>query len=125
MKKILFLFVCLSTFYAYSQYAEEDVLNYIDNYSKLAVQSMKTYKIPASIKLAQAIYSSNAGQSKIAMEAHNHFGLLCNTEYQGEQYYDTSDRSGNCYRMYATVEESYQDHNIFLTTRPRYESLFQ
>lgn len=125
MRKILLLFVCLSTFYAYSQYAEEDVLNYIDNYSRLAVQSMKTYKIPASIKLAQAIYSSNAGQSKVAREARNHFGLLCNTEYQGEQYYETSDRSGNCYRTYATVEESFQDHNLFLTTRPRYESLFQ
>ena len=125
MKKIFLLFVCLSTICAYSQYAEEDVLNYIDNYSKLAVQSMKTYKIPASIKLAQAIYSSNAGQSKVAREARNHFGLLCNTEYQGEPYYETSDRSGNCYRMYATVEESFQDHNLFLTTRPRYESLFQ
>lgn len=125
MKKIFLLFICLSTFYAYSQYAEEDVLNYIDNYSKLAVQSMKTYKIPASIKLAQAIYSSNAGQSKVAREARNHFGLLCNTEYQGEQYYETSDRSGNCYRTYASVEESFQDHNLFLTSRPRYESLFQ
>lgn len=124
MKKLLLLFICLSTLCAYSQYAEEDVLNYIDNYSKLAVQSMKTYKIPASIKLAQAIYSSNAGQSKVAKEARNHFGLLCNTEYQGEQYYETSDRSGNCYRTYNTVAESFQDHNIFLTTRPRYESLF-
>ena len=64
MRKILLLFVCLSTFYAYSQYAEEDVLNYIDNYSRLAVQSMKTYKIPASIKLAQAIYSSNADRAR-------------------------------------------------------------
>ena len=125
MKKLLLLFVCLSTLCAYSQYAEEDVLNYIDNYSKLAVQSMKTYKIPASIKLAQAIYSSNAGQSKVAKEARNHFGLLCNVEYQGEQYYETSDRSGNCYRTYNTVAESFQDHNVFLTTRPRYESLFQ
>lgn len=125
MKKILLLFVCLSTICAYSQYAEEDVLTYIDNYSKFAVQSMKTYKIPASIKLAQAIYSSNAGQSKVALEANNHFGLLCNTEYQGEQYYETSDRSGNCYRTYNTVEESFQDHSLFLTSRPRYESLFQ
>ena len=125
MKRILLLLACLSVVYAYSQYAEEDVLNYIDNYSKLAVQSMKTYKIPASVKLAQAIYSSNAGQSKVAKEARNHFGLLCNAEYQGEQYYETSDRSGNCYRTYNTVAESFQDHNIFLTTRPRYESLFQ
>ena len=125
MKKILLLFVCLSTIYAYSQYAEEDVLTYINNYADLAVQSMKNYKIPASVKLAQAIYSSNAGQSKVAKEAHNHFGLLCNTEYHGEQYYETSDRSGNCYRIYNTVAESFQDHNIFLTTRPRYESLFQ
>lgn len=125
MKKILLLIACFSTIYAYSQYAEEDVLNYINNYSKLAEQSMKTYKIPASVKLAQAIYSSNAGQSKVAKEANNHFGLLCNTEYQGEQYYETSDRNGNCYRMYSTVAESFQDHNVFLTTRPRYESLFQ
>ncbi len=125
MKKILLLLVCLSTLGAYSQYTEEDVLNYIDSYSKLAVQSMKTYKIPASVKLAQAIYSSNAGLSKVANDAHNHFGLLCNNEYTGEQYYETSDSSGNCYRSYNNVAESFQDHNLFLTTRPRYESLFK
>lgn len=125
MKRILLFFICMSTIYAFSQYAEEDVFNYINKYSKLAVQSMKTYKIPASIKLAQAIYSSSAGQNKVAKEAYNHFGLLCSTEYQGEKYYETSDRSGNCYRMYNSVEESFQDHNLFLSTRPRYESLFQ
>lgn len=125
MKRIFLLIACFSTFFAYSQYAEEDVLSYIDKYSSLAVQSMKTYHIPASVKLAQAIYSSNAGQSKVAKEAFNHFGLLCNNEYKGETYYETSDRSGNCYRLYNNAEESFQDHNLFLTTRPRYAALFE
>lgn len=125
MKKIFLLIVCFSAFYTYAQYAEEDVLSYIDKYSSLAVQSMKTYHIPASVKLAQAIYSSNAGQSKVAKESFNHFGLLCNSEYKGETYYETSDKSGNCYRFYNNVEESFQDHNLFLTTRPRYAALFE
>ncbi len=125
MKRIFLLIACFSTFFAYSQYTEEDVLSYIDKYSSLAVQSMKTYHIPASVKLAQAIYSSNAGQSKVAKESLNHFGLLCNNEYKGEMYYETSDKSGNCYRLYNNVEESFQDHNLFLTTRPRYAALFE
>lgn len=125
MKKIFLLIACFSVFYTYAQYAEEDVLSYIDKYSSLAVQSMKTYHIPASVKLAQAIYSSNAGQSKVAKESFNHFGLLCNSEYKGETYYETSDKSGNCYRFYNNVEESFQDHNLFLTTRPRYAALFE
>lgn len=125
MKKIFLLIACFSAFYTYAQYAEEDVLSYIDKYSSLAVQSMKTYHIPASVKLAQAIYSSNAGQSKVAKESFNHFGLLCNSEYKGETYYETSDKSGNCYRFYNNVEESFQDHNLFLTTRPRYAALFE
>lgn len=125
MKKILLLTAFLSVFYAYSQYADEDVMVYIARYSSVAQQSMKTYKIPASIKLAQGIYSSNAGLSKIAVEANNHFGLLCKPEYTGEKYYETSDRSGDCFRMYSTVEASYLDHDLFLTQRPRYAELFK
>ncbi|MCQ2271556.1 MAG: glucosaminidase domain-containing protein [Bacteroidales bacterium] len=124
MKRIFILILCLSTFYAYSQYASEDVNAYIAKYSALAEKAMKEYKIPASVKLAQAIYSSEAGQNQVSREANNHFGLLCNTEYTGELYYETSDRSGNCYRMYASTAESFEDHNLFLTKRERYASLF-
>lgn len=124
MKRILLLIICFSAFYAYSQYATEDVNAYINKYAPLAEKAMKEYKIPASIKLAQAIYSSEAGQNQVSREANNHFGLLCNPEYKGEPYYVTSDRSGNCYRMYASAAESFNDHNLFLTKRERYASLF-
>lgn len=125
MKKILLFIACFSILSAYAQYSDEDVKAYIARYSSIAEHSMKTYKIPASIKLAQAIYATNAGQSKVAVDANNHFGLLCKQEYAGAKYYETSDRSGDCFRMYSTVEASYMDHDFFLTQRSRYAPLFK
>ncbi|MEG2069911.1 MAG: glucosaminidase domain-containing protein [Bacteroidales bacterium] len=124
MKKIViisFLFIHVVSF---AQYSDAEVNQYVEQYKSLALDAMKAYKIPASIKLAQAIYSSNVGKNKVSIEAHNHFGVLCHVGYTGETYYETPDSTGECYRKYKTVEESYRDHSLFLTQRPRYQNLF-
>lgn len=43
----------------------------------MAKEEMKTYGIPASITLAQGLLESNAGESKLAVDNNNHFGLKC------------------------------------------------
>ena len=48
---------------------------YIDQYSDMAVEQMRRYKIPASITMAQAILESGAGRSYLATKANNHFGI--------------------------------------------------
>jgi len=107
--------------------SETTIQKYIDAHKDLAMSEMKTYKIPASITLAQAIYSSKAGTNRVAKEANNHFGITCHAnEWVGDTYYETENHSSDyCYRKYADVENSYRDHSLFLANRPRYAGLFE
>mgnify|MGYP002620123951 CR=1 FL=1 len=128
MKKILTLTAFVSILaVGFSQYTMEDrIYDYIDEYKNMAMQEMELYKVPASITLAQAIYASKAGSNRQAMEANNHFGIMCHTnEWKGETFYETDNHSSDyCFRKYATVEESYRDHSLFLSQRSRYVKLF-
>lgn len=53
----------------------QEVLDYIDQHKKTAMWDMYQSKVPASIKLAQAILESNNGKSKLARASNNHFGI--------------------------------------------------
>ncbi|MBO4489591.1 MAG: glucosaminidase domain-containing protein [Bacteroidales bacterium] len=128
MKKILtlsaLLWICVTGF---SQYTMEDrIYDYIDQYKDLAMREMELYKVPASITLAQAIYASKVGTNRQAVEANNHFGIMCHTsEWKGETFYETENHTPDyCFRKYASVEESYRDHSLFLSQRSRYVKLF-
>lgn len=128
MKKIFGLLagLCLVSI-GFAQYTMEDrIYDYIDDYKDLAMQEMELYGVPASITLAQAIYSSQAGTNDLVRECHNHFAIMCHTqEWKGETYYRPADKKQeNCYRKYATDAESYRDHSLFLSTRSRYVKLF-
>jgi LysM repeat protein len=99
-------------------------LNYIDNYSSLAVKQMEKYKIPASITLAQGLLESGAGLSELARSSNNHFGIKCHAEWSGDRIYRRDDNPNDCFRKYKTVEESYEDHSQFLNKHSRYAVLF-
>ena len=58
--------------------------NYIKRYSGLAVEQREKYGIPASITLAQGLLESGAGQSSLAREANNHFGIKCGNAWKGK-----------------------------------------
>lgn len=113
--------------------AEEfiSINNYIDRYKDIAISEMDRTGIPASIKLGQAIMESQHGNSDLAQNSNNHFGIKCKKEWTGKKYYhkdDDYDRRGrlikSCFRVYGSVMESYIDHSEFLLTRPRYSLLF-
>ena len=97
---------------------------YIALYKDIAMDKMKDYKIPASITLAQGILESGSGNSSLARNANNHFGIKCHKGWTGESVTMDDDEKNECFRKYPSAEESYRDHSIFLTTRPRYNSLF-
>lgn len=99
-------------------------LEYIQKYKHLAIEEMKTYKIPASIKLAQAVLESADGTSILATKANNHFGIKCHREWDGQTIYHDDDQKNECFRKYKSVEESYRDHSLFLSERQRYKKLF-
>lgn len=99
-------------------------LEYIQNYSHIAVEQQNLHKIPASIKLAQGLLESGAGRSTLAQRANNHFGIKCHG-WTGESVRADDDTKQECFRKYSNVRESYEDHSVFLTSRPRYSTLFQ
>ena len=68
------------------QAAANNSLDYINNYKDLAISEMSRTGIPASIKLAQALLESGAGQSTLAREARNHFGIKCNGGWTGDTF---------------------------------------
>ncbi len=96
---------------------------YIERYAALAVGEMYRSGVPASITLAQGLLESRYGQSELAVEGNNHFGIKCHNWTGGRMYHD-DDRSGECFRVYASPEESFRDHSDFLRYRDRYKFLF-
>ncbi len=97
---------------------------YVKQYSVIAVQHQKKYRIPASITLAQGLLESGAGQSELARKSNNHFGIKCHTDWKGGRVYHNDDYEGECFRKYRSPEQSYDDHALFLVNRPRYSVLF-
>lgn len=103
----------------------EMVLAYIDQYKDIAKNNMSQYGIPSSIILAQGILESGAGTGSLSMTANNHFGIKCHKEWTGPSVRHDDDAEQECFRKYEQPKESYQDHSLFLTSRPWYASLFE
>jgi len=98
---------------------------YVSQYEAIAVKQMSTFHIPASITLAQGILESGCGQSALAKKSNNHFGIKCHSNWNGEKTYADDDTENECFRVYASVEDSYYDHSLFLTQNKRYSKLFE
>jgi flagellum-specific peptidoglycan hydrolase FlgJ len=98
--------------------------DYIERFKDIAVSEMNTYGIPASITLAQGLLESASGNSTLARDANNHFGIKCTPEWQGKTTLRDDDIKDECFRVYKDPEESFRDHSEFLK-RKRYASLFE
>lgn len=60
----------------------EEVEAYIKRFGKIAITEQQKYGIPASIKLAQGLLESKAGQSEATQKTNNHFGQpMANENY--------------------------------------------
>lgn len=97
---------------------------YIKKYKELVLESQEVYGIPASIKMAQAILESDNGNSRLARQANNHFGIKCKKEWEGETINHDDDAPQECFRKYSSAKESFRDHSQFLDNSPRYQDLF-
>ncbi len=97
---------------------------YIQTYKDIAMSEMREHKIPASITLAQGLLESGAGNSALAREAKNHFGIKCHKGWTGKTYIQDDDEKDECFRKYNNAEESFRDHSEFLCGRSRYAALF-
>ena len=122
MKKLALLLTLLFPLGLFAQKITPE--EYILTYKDIAMSEMREHGIPASITLAQGLLESAAGNSTLAREAKNHFGIKCHKGWTGKTYYMDDDAKDECFRKYNNVEESFRDHSEFLTTRGRYSALF-
>ena len=124
MKKIIVLSLLMFAMTTTLCGQNNDYIAYIDKYKDIAIEQMRKYHIPASITLAQGLLESGAGKSELARESNNHFGIKCHA-WDGKRTYHDDDEAGECFRVYKSVKDSYEDHSIFLATGSRYAFLFK
>lgn len=98
---------------------------YIQKFAPYAVEEMEKYKIPASITLAQGILETGGGQSRLALQGNNHFGIKCKDDWTGKSMTHTDDAPNECFRVYDDPRDSYEDHSKFLAFRKYYVNLFK
>lgn len=122
MRKLFLAFVMLLPLSLLAQRITPE--EYIQTYKDIAMQEMRDHKIPASITLAQGLLESGAGNSALAREAKNHFGIKCHKGWTGKTYHMDDDEKDECFRKYKNAEESFRDHSEFLCGRSRYAALF-
>ena len=124
--KFKFTILLLLPFFCITLSAQKTAtLIYIDQYKDIAIKEMKRTGIPASITLAQGIVESNSGESNLAFNFNNHFGIKCKTDWKGETTYQDDDSKQECFRAYPNANASFIDHSNFIKTRPNYAPLFQ
>lgn len=107
------LFTYLLLFFCqWSAWAQKG--NYVENHVPIAQEIMQEYHIPASLILAIAIHESAAGQSKIARNQHNHFGIKGKNEVKGIR---------SAYKSYPSSKESYAHFAELIAHKPYFASL--
>ncbi|MCM1005417.1 MAG: glucosaminidase domain-containing protein [Prevotella sp.] len=98
--------------------------DYIEKYAPMAVEQQHKHGIPASVTLAQGLLESAAGQSTLATQGNNHFGIKCHASWTGPSMLRDDDAPDECFRVYADAAESFEDHSLFLAKGRRYAFLF-
>jgi LysM repeat protein len=127
MKYIFNILLCLWAFAASAQNEVKPkltVTQYIEKYSAMAIEEMYRSHIPASITLAQGILESGNGNSRLATQANNHFGIKCKNTWKGQTLFEDDDAPQECFRKYDAAIDSYRDHSDFLMNNKRYAFLF-
>ena len=124
MRKSMIIALAVVALPLMAQKQNQAYLDYIEQWKETAVQQQMDYGVPAAITMAQALLESGAGQSELAVNARNHFGIKCTSDWFGGVYYYDDDSKGECFRQYADAYESFKDHSLFLQ-RSRYATCFE
>ena len=101
---------------------------YALQYADYAMAQMRRYGIPASVTLAQGILESSNGQSRLARNENNHFGIKATSSWiaEGGKYgIYTDDKPNEKFCSYDSVGDSYEHHSRFLKENSRYAGCFK
>lgn len=102
--------------------------DYADKYAEFAMEQMRRYGIPASVTLAQGIIESSNGQSQLARNENNHFGIKATQSWiaSGGKYgLYTDDKPNEKFCSYGSISNSYEHHSQFLRNNQRYAGCFK
>lgn len=100
---------------------------YAQQYATYAMEQMRRYGIPASVTLAQGILESSNGQSRLAKNENNHFGIKATSAWvaNGGRYgVYSDDKPDERFCSYDSVGDSYEHHSRFLKENNRYAQCF-
>ena len=103
---------------------QEKCRAFVKRFAKVAQVESEKYGIPASIKLAQALLESDAGDSRLARSNNNHFGIKCFSRKcaKGHCSNFTDDTHKDFFKKYGSAWLSFRDHSLFLQKK-RYRHL--
>lgn len=94
--------------------------DFISRYAAMAMDHQKRYGIPASVTLAQMALESDWGQSELAINGKNYFGIKATRKWvaDGKPFSEHDDEKRNeKFCNYASVEESMEHHSKLLTSK--------
>jgi len=100
--------------------AQNTSQSYIEKFKDNAVRIMHETGVPASIVLAVAMHESGCGNSKIAKNLNNQFGVK---GYDAHTYYYNNKKVTTHYKKYDSVLESFQDFARIMTERKQFSHL--
>lgn len=100
---------------------------YIDLIAPIAKEECRATALFPSVMIAQAIIESGNGNSVLARDYNNHFGIKA-SGWQGkivvlktrEVFNGASCFIKDGFRVYDSIEQGFQDRNRFLSANPRY-----
>ncbi len=119
MKKLLLAtLVLLSATIALAQ--KNTPQSYIDQFKEDAVRIMHETGVPASIVLGVAMHESGCGNSKLAKNLNNQFGVKGGG---GTVYYVHKKTVHTAYKKYGSVYDSFQDFARIMTERTEFSGL--
>jgi flagellum-specific peptidoglycan hydrolase FlgJ len=96
---------------------------YINQYQQTAAEEAELYGIPVAITLAQGLLESNAGDSKLAKNDNNHFGIKCKSKCVGCRCANyTDDSKYDMFRVFDSAWYSFREHSKLLQNA-RYKHL--
>ncbi len=100
---------------------ESIVRAYIRRFERVAKVEMEKFNIPASIKMAQGILESKAGQQQLSTQLNNHFSIRCAAIETNHTCIETNMGS---FKKYSSAWEGWRAHSVLLSEE-KFQSIFK
>jgi len=118
MRKFLLILTLLVSTLAVS--AQNTSQSYIEKFKDNAVRLMHETGVPASVILAAAMHESANGNSRVAKNLNNQFGIR---GFNTHTYVMDHKTVRTTYKKYDSVMDSFQDFVRVMTVRPQFSHL--